>query len=521
MAAARPAIAAVPERRAARPRVLLAATAVVVVLLALPPAFLLIEAYGAGVSTVWHLIFRELTATLLRNSIELGAVVTPLSAVIGTAAAFFVERTELRGRAVWTTLLIMPLAIPDFVVAFGWSSLTNWIEGFRGAVVVMTLALYPLVYLPVAASLRNSDPGQEEVARSLGVGRLATFRRITLGQARGAILGGCLLVVLVLLAEFGAFEIIGFRTFSTEIYIEFNVSFDVPAAAALSLALVALCVLLLLGETFLHGRGRVARAGPLTQRFGRPHRLGAWSVAVIAGLAALVALSVGVPLYAALHWTFGRGGAVVDWSTLVNAFWHTMLYSAPAALLATAMAVPVALLVVRYPGRGNRILERSTYLVLAMPSMIAFSLSYFTGRYVNGFAYQSAPLLMLAYAVLFFPFALVAVRASAARVPAALEEVGRSLGRPRWVVLTRITLPLLAPGLAAAFCLVFLSSVIELTTTLILIPTGSQTLSTEFWSFQQNLAYSQAAPYALAMIVVAAIPAFILGRFFSRTAVSV
>ncbi len=86
----------------------------------------------------------------------------------------------------------------------------------------MTVAVYPLVFLPVAASLRNADPAQEEVARSLGLGRLRTFWRVTVGQARLAILGGAVLVGLVVLAEFGAFEILGFQTLTTEIYTEFT-----------------------------------------------------------------------------------------------------------------------------------------------------------------------------------------------------------------------------------------------------------------------------------------------------------
>ena len=98
----------------------------------------------------------------------------------------------------------------------------------------MTLAVYPLVYLPVAASLRAADPAQEEVARSLGTSRLRTFARITLGQARGAILGGCLLVALVLLAEYGAFEILGYQTFTTEIFTEFNSAFSMPLPPARS-----------------------------------------------------------------------------------------------------------------------------------------------------------------------------------------------------------------------------------------------------------------------------------------------
>ena len=124
----------------------------------------------------------------------------------------------------------------------------------------MTLAVYPLVYLPVAASLRGADPGQEEVARSLGVSRARTFVRITLGQAKGAILGGCLLVALVLLAEYGAFEILGYQTFTTEIFTEFH-GYSFAASCALSLVLVVLSLLVLAGEGLL--RGRTARSpGP-------------------------------------------------------------------------------------------------------------------------------------------------------------------------------------------------------------------------------------------------------------------
>ena len=175
------------------------------------------------------------------------------------------------------------------------------------------------------------------------------------------------------------------------------------------------------------------------------------------------------------------------------------------------------MLAVRYPSRLGRLLERSTLLVLAMPGLvIALALSYFVERYGSGYLYQSPWLLTVAYAILFFPLALVAVRASVLRAPARLEDVARSLGRGRLSVLVRVTLPLLAPGLAAAFCLVFLSVVTELTATLILIPTDVQTLSTQFWAYQQSLSYSQAAPFALLMMVIAAVPSLVLGRWFDR-----
>ena len=189
-------------------------------------------------------------------------MVTLLCAVIGTLAAYGVERTDLPGRHIWAVLVVVPFAIPDFVVSFGWSSLSTWVQGFRGAVLVMTLAVYPLVYLPVAASFRGADPGQEEIARSLGASRLTTFFRITLGQARRAILGGCLLVALVILAEYGAFEILGYQTFTTEIFTEFTIGFDTASACALSLVLVLSCLVVLVGESSFGAGPAGRRPGP-------------------------------------------------------------------------------------------------------------------------------------------------------------------------------------------------------------------------------------------------------------------
>jgi iron(III) transport system permease protein len=462
-------------------------------------------------------VFRSLTASLLWNTVRLTGAVTVLCAVIGTAAAWFVERTDLPGRRIWAVLVVVPLAIPDFVVSFGWASLSTWVEGFRGAVLVMTLAVYPLVYLPVAASFRNADPGQEEVARSLGHGRLQTFWRVTLAQARVAILGGCLLVALVLLAEYGAFEILGYQTFTTEIFTEFNVSFNIPTACALSLVLVLLGLLVLGGETAARGRGRVERTGRLAQRVPQRHRLGRATIPVLVGFTALVGAALGMPIGASVYWMLEGARPGLTGASLLGATAHTALYAAAAAAIATALALPVALLAIRHPRRSHRLLERSTYLVLAMPGLvIAFTLSYFSERYASGFLYQTAPLLVIAYAILFFPLALVGVRASVAQAPVALEEVARSLGKRPAAVLARVTLRLIAPGLAAAFCLVFLSAVTELTATLILIPTGVQTLATQFWAYQQNLAYGQAAPFALVMIALAAVPSYLLARFFDR-----
>ena len=500
-----------------RPVLLLALSGLVALAVLLPLIFLLVQAQSTGFGTIGGLMWRPLTARLLWNTVRLSVVVTLLCAVIGTGSAWLIERTDLPGRRVWAVLVVVPMAIPDFVVSFGWASLSTWVTGFRGAVLVMTLAVYPLVYLPVAASLRNADPAQEEVSRSLGAGRLRTFWRITVGQARVAILGGCLLVVLALLAEYGAFEILGYQTFTTEIFTEFSVSFNVPAASALSLVLVALGMLVLAAESAGRVRGRVSRVDRGAQRAAGRHRLGRWTIPALLAMAALVAPALGMPIGSAVYWWVGSTNAPFTGVSILDAALHTAGYAAGAAAAATLAALPVGILAVRHDGRMRRLIERSTYLVMAMPGLvIALALAYFSENYAGGLWYQTAPMLVVAYAVLFFPLALVGVRASVAQAPVGLEDIARSLGRGRLAVLWRVTIPLAGPGLAAAFCLVFLSAVTELTATLILVPTGVQTLATQFWNYQQNLAYGQAAPFALAMIAVAAVPSYLLGRFFDR-----
>jgi iron(III) transport system permease protein len=172
---------------------------------------------------------------------------------------------------------------------------------------------------------------------------------------------------------------------------------------------------------------------------------------------------------------------------------------------------------VRFPRRKVLTLERSNLIVLAVPGLvIALSLTYLTEHVLQGRFYQTSPLLVVAYAIMFFPLAVVSVRAAVARAPVGLEEVGGSLGVSRRSVLWRVTLPLVAPGLLAAFALVFLETATELTATLVLHPTNVQTLATQFWAYQSNVSYSQAAPYAGVMVLIAAIPGYVLGRWFDR-----
>jgi iron(III) transport system permease protein len=503
--------------RSRRPVVLWLTGGAVALLLFLPLAYLLVQVAQSGWTTVSHLLFRQLTLDLLWNTVRLSLAVTAACAVIGVAAAWCIERTNLPGRRIWAVLVVVPLAIPDFVTSYGWVSVAPSVQGFLGSLLVMTLALYPLVYLPVAAAFRGADPGQEEVALSLGLGRARTFWRVTLAQARTALLGGCVLVSLALLAEYGAFEILRYNTLTTEIFFESERVYNIPAASSLSLVLVLVCFLVLGADLAARGRGRVSRIGPQVARQRRPLRLGRATLPTLAGFTLLAGLALGVPIGVIIYWLVNPGHTTLPASTsLLSAALHTAGYAAAAGALATVLAIPVALLSVRHPRRSTMLLERSTFVVQALTGLvIALSLVFFAIRSVP-YLYQSAPLLIVGYAILFFPLALVAVRTSVAQAPVQLEEVGRSLGQRPLAVLWRVVLPLVAPGLAAAFCLVFLSTVTELTLTLVMVPTGVQTLATEFWAYSTNISYGAAAPYAALMVAIAVIPSYVLGRWFDR-----
>ncbi len=325
-------------------------------------------------------------------------------------------------------------------------------------------------------------------------------------------LGGCLLVTLALLAEYGAFEIVQYQTFTVEIFTEFKLGFDTVAACVLSLVLVALSIAAVAGELLLSGRGRSARSGPGARRIAPRVALGRLTLPVLAGLAALSALALGVPMGSLVYWMLRGSSTTLPSASILSTAAHTALYSACAAVLSTALAVPVSTLAIRHRNRVTVLLERLAYLPMALPGLvIALGLVSFSVRYAFSL-YQSALELIVAYAILFLPLALVGVRSAMGRPSPRLEEVGRSLGARPTAVWRRVTLPLLAPGLGAAFALVFISAATELTATLALHPTGVNTLATQFWAYTSELSYGAAAPYAGLMVLISAIPAYLLSR---------
>jgi iron(III) transport system permease protein len=478
----------------------------------LPLAFLLIQAQRSGWGEVQALLLRHSVAVLLWNSIRLALACTALCALLGIGGAWLVERSDVPLRRLWAVVLVLPLGIPDFVVGFGWVSIDPSLHGYLAAVMIMTLSLYPLVYLPVAAALANVDSGLEEAARSLGMGPWRAFTNVTMRQIWPAVLGGCLLVMLGLLAEYGAFEIVQYQTFTVEIFTEFKLGFNTVAACTLSLVLVVLSVAVLGGELALAGRGRVFRSGSGARRPAPRVALGRRRIPALAALSALATVALGVPVGSLGYWILHGGSSTLPSTSILAAAGHTALYSAAAAALSTIFALPVCTLAIRHRNRLTLLIERIAYLPMALPGLvIALGLVSFSVRYAFAL-YQSSVELIVAYAILFLPLAIVGVRSAMAQASPRLEEVGRSLGSSPTSVFRRITLPLIAPGLGAAFALVFISSSTELTATLLLRPTGVDTLATQFWTYTTNFSYGAAAPYAALMVAISAIPAYLLSR---------
>ena len=462
-----------------------------------------------GPAEAWELVVRPRVGMLLWNTVRLTIGCMLACSVLGVGLAFLVERTDVPAKGLWHGLLVAPLAVPAFVNSYAWVSLDRSVVGYDGALLVITLSYYPLVYLPTVAALRGLDPALEESAWSLGQSRWRSFRTVVLPQLRPALLGGVLLVGLHLLAEFGALQLLRFPTFTTAIYDLYGSTFNGAAANMIAGVLVLLCLLLLLGELRLRGRRRFARIGQGNARAAVPVALGRARVPVVAGLTGLATLAVGVPTYALLHWLRVGSSTEFPLGELAAAAGSTVGLAAFGAAVTTLCALPVAWLAVRHRGPVSTAIERSTYVANALPGIVVALAFVTVSLQVAPAVYQTALLLVAAYAVLFLPRAVVSVRAGLEQAPLVLDDVARSLGSGPIETARRVTLPVIAPSIGAGAALVFLAISTELTATLMLSPIGTDTLATSFWSASSDLRYGAAAPYALLLVLIS-IPATVL-----------
>jgi iron(III) transport system permease protein len=456
-------------------------------------------AFAMGWETLAALILRPKVGELLVNTVLLVVIAVPATVVLGVGGAWLVERTALPARRTIAVALAAPLAIPAFVASYGWASVFPSVSGLWGGALVSVLAYFPLVYLPALAAIRGLDPALEESATTLGSGPWAVFFRVVLPQLRLAVLGGALVVALHLLAEYGAFAFLRFDTFTTAIVVAYQSTFAGPNAAALGLVLAALCLLVLVAESAARGRARYARLGS-----GSPHPpviadLGRLRPLAVAGVLLLIGAAVVVPLSTVARWLVRADAAGLG--QLASATAQTLVLSAAGAACTLAVALPLAWLSVRHPARLTRVLEGAASVAASLPAIIVALALVAVTLAVAPALYQTVFTVVAAYAIIFLPRALVALRAGLAQIPEELEEAARSLAAPPLVARLRVTFPLLLPAIGAGGALVALGAANELTATLLLAPTGTRTVATGFWSAASAVDYPAAAPYAVALVL--------------------
>jgi len=229
-------------------------------------------------------------------------------------------------------------------------------------------------------------------------------------------------------------------------------------------------------------------------------------------------LALGIPAVTLVRWLVDSVQADVDMARVWRSAGGSLMASGLGAVVTGAAAIPVALLAARHRSRVASVVERSAYVGHALPGIVvALSLVFFSARYLTSL-YQRLPVLVFAYLVLFLPLAVSAVYTSAVQASPALDEVARSLGKRPLAVLRTVTAPLLAPGVAAGAALVFLTCMKELPATLLLGPTGFETLATRVWSATAIGAYGDAAVPSAILVVAAAVPTWLLSRRLGRKA---
>jgi iron(III) transport system permease protein len=456
------------------------------------------------------LLLGEHTVDPAGNSLLLGVSVAAGAILLGVPTAWLTTRVALPWPTLWRVLAALPLALPSYVAAYAWLTVAPGLHGYAGSVLVLTLVCTPYVTLPVAAALRRVDADGEDVARTLGRGPVRAALSTRLPQVAPAAAAGALLAGLYALSDFGAVALMRFPALTSGIQVAERVGLDPMLAAVLALLLAAMALAVALAGRLCRGRARLVAGGggPAPRR-----RLGPVGTGVaVAGLTAFSAAALGVPAVALVRQVSQSLSAGVAWDRLGAATSQTLALGAVGAALTVLLALPIGILAGRYRGPAVTAIESVSSLGNVIPGIVVgLALVLLTATLVPGL-HQTSLALAVAYAVMFLPHAVGATRSSVQQVPPEAEQVARTLGRTPRRVWSEVTARIAAPGIATGGLLVMLTAMKELPATLLLRPTGVDTLATELWSQTSAGAFATAAPYAATLVVLAALPAYLLSR---------
>jgi iron(III) transport system permease protein len=492
---------------------LLAALAVAGPLLGLPISF--ITAPGS-LDRFSGLVPEALAATAVLI-VGVGAGVL----VLGTALAALVSFCDFPGRAWIEWALVLPLAMPGYV--FTLFALGLEVPGIRselGAVCVFTLVLYPYVYLLARAAFLAQSRTLLEAARGLGLSRSAAVARVAIPLARPAILGGVALALMEALADFGTVNLLGVRSFTDAIYRVWFTALDRDAAMQLATLLVSITLTLLLLERLVRGRARYHAAGGDVVAPVRLHGFAAFAAAAFP--LALVGVVVAAPLAQLTAWSvesIGEGLLAPEFATAAR---NSVLLAGVSALL-----VPIVATLLAYGVRASRSriaagASRAATIGYGLPGSVVAAavivpLGWIDRRTGAGILLTGTAIgLLFAYLVRFLALAWGSVESGLLRIPRTLDEAARGLGADRLDVLARVHVPLIRAGLATAALLVFVEVMKELPATLLLRPTGGDTLAIAVWQATTESLFETAALPALLIVLVGLLPVAAMIRVSGR-----
>jgi iron(III) transport system permease protein len=494
----------------------------------LPLLYLVIRALDARQGLLAE-VFNNRNLQVMANSLGLATAVVIGASLIGIPLAWLTVRTDLPLARLWALLAALPLVVPSYIgaylmvsalgprgliqsgleVLFGIERIPS-IYGFPGAALVLILLTYPYIFLSVRSALSGLDPRVEEAAQMFGHGQWASFRKVVLPQLRPALVAGGLLVVLYTLRDFGAVSILRFDTFTRVLYVQYQSLLDRSGAAALALLLVLVTGLILFGERRLHRTHSYYSMNGSGSHVRARVALGRWSWPALIFCGSVVTMALLLPAGVLFYWLVRGLQAGESLSLLVIPTLNSVSAAGLAGAATLVAALPIAIWNTRYGSKVSGTIERLSYLGFALPGIvIALALVFFGANYLPGL-YQSLPLLVFAYLILFLPQAIGSISTTLGQIHPHFEEAGRGLGRSPAAVFRTITLPLLRPGMITGALLVFLTVMKELPATLILSPIGFGTLATAVWGAVEEAFFAQAAAPALLLILVTSVPMAIL-----------
>ncbi len=462
----------------------------------------------------------------LWNSIWVSVIATLLATVIGVFAAFLVQRTDIPAKNLWRVLLVLPFAIPPLFSAMGWVQLAGpvglisqvykylfdtftvpWnIYSPGGIVFVLAVSNYPFVFITVAGALQRMDSSLEEAARTSGVGPWRVMRDITLPLVRPAILGGALLAFVSSIDNFGIPAVLGLRAhfymLTTRIYEALTIP-NMPLATTMSMLLVGMALIAMLG--FRRAEGSGDRYTVVAGKSVIPNviKLGRWRTPTIIGLTLLIIVIVLMPLFALMLTSFLRfWGADLTWANLSLDHYRAVL-NTPAAqrgiinslilafAAATILVIATALisyLTIKAKLRGAGWLDVAGIIPFALPgSVIGVSMILaWSNPPLGPTLYGTIWILLVAYLMRYMAFGLQSTRATLQQIHGSLEEAAMTAGASRLRTLKDITLPLLRPGMIAGWVLIFISAFNELTVSVLIWTSGTETIGVWIFLLQDS-----------------------------------